>query len=136
MEKTIWTPGFSKGYDFKVYLDVGFAKEMMQSKIPYEMQSGLNKLGNDELKQFGVNWLIPYQFYKDSCFITQFDLGQNGVWLSVNNQTICDLLKEDKSQKIIEYHSHNVEYPKDAFVPLVLFSKWVEYKDILKQRIQ
>ena len=86
MERTIWTPHFCSEKDFKVYLDSGFAKEVMQSKIPNEMQKGMNELGNEELKRLGVNWLNPYEFYEDSCFVTQFNIGQNGQ----NNQLFLD----------------------------------------------
>jgi len=132
MERTIWTPHFCSEKDFKVYLDSGFAKEVMQSKIPNEMQKGMNELGNEELKRLGVNWLNPYEFYEDSCFVTQFNIGQNGVWLAVNHQTIDSLLEGSGSSKIIEYDSHNVDYSRDAYVLLVLFGKWVEYTDVLR----
>ncbi|GAJ08284.1 unnamed protein product, partial [marine sediment metagenome] len=132
MKKTIWTPRLYGRCDFGVYLDRDFAKEMFQSKVPTERQTRMNELANEELKRLGTDWLNPYTFYKDSCFITQFYIGQNGVWLSTNRQTIDNLLKEKESSKLIEYDSHNIDTPKQAYVLMALFDKWVEYADAFK----
>ncbi len=130
MEKTLWTPRFSAKYDFAVYLNRHFAIEMIQAKIPPERQVAMNNLGNEVLQSLGNNWSNPYTFHRDSCFVTQFYLGQNGVWLAAD--TTLDELLRDKSTKPIEYHSHNVDHPQQAYILMALFDKWVEYADILK----
>ncbi len=133
MERTIWTPRFYGEYDFEVYLDWDFAREMIQSRISTERQTKMNKLGDVELKRLGVNWLSPYTFHEDSRFITQFYIGQNGVWLATDHQTIDGLLnQEEESSNVIKYTSHNVDTPKQAYVLMMLFGKWVEYVDALK----
>ncbi len=130
MERTLWTPHFSAKYDFMVYLDRHFAREMIQSKIPSERQGAMNNLGNEVLKDLDTNWLNPYTFYRKSCFVNQFYLGQNGVWLAADI-TLNELVR-GKSTKPIEYHSHNVDTPKQAHALLTLFDRWVQYAEILK----
>jgi len=51
MEKLIWQPEFGPGCDFSIYLDRGFAEEMIQSKILPEINSFsdvMNSLNNIE----------------------------------------------------------------------------------------
>jgi hypothetical protein len=132
MDKTIWTPRFYGSCDFGVYLDRDFARDMIRSKIPNERQGRMNELANEELKRLGTNWSNPYTFYEDSCFISQFYIGQNGVCLSTNHQTIGDLLNGREFSKPIEYNSHNVDVPKQVYVLMLLFDKWIEYADTLK----
>lgn len=132
MEKTIWTPRLYGYCDFGVYLDEDFARDLIQSKVPDERQRRMNELANEELKTMGEYWLSPYTFHEDSCFISQIYIGQNGVWLSTNYQTIDELLKGKESSKPIEYTSHNVDSPKQAYVLMRLFDKWVEYADAFK----
>ncbi len=132
MEKTIWTPCLCGRYDFEVYLDTGFARDMIRSRIPIEKQTRMNELANEELKILKTNWLNPYTFYKDSFFITQFYIGQNGVWLSIDDQSIGDLLSEKESLKTIKYASHNIDTPKQFYILMTLFDKWVKYADTIK----
>ncbi len=134
MEKIIWTPCLYGKSDFKIYLDKNFAKEMIQSKIPIERQTNMNKLANEELKRLETNWLNPYNFYEDSCLITQIYIGQDGVWLSTNRQVIDNLLKEEKFFEPIEYNSHNTDTTKQAYVLIKLFNKWIDYSDALKAK--
>ena len=84
------------------------------------------------MKRFGINWRNPYTFYKDSCFISQFYIGQNGVWLSTNYQNIDELLNEKESLEPIKYHSHNVDIPEQAYVLMSLFSQWVEFSEAIR----
>lgn len=130
MERTLWTPCFSAKYDFAVYLDRPFAREMIQAKIPTARQEAMNNLGNKVLRRLEIDRLEPYSFHKDSCFVTGVYLGQNGVWLAAD--TTSDELLKDKSTRLIEYHSHNVDNSKQAHTLLALFDQWVTYSDILK----
>jgi len=132
MKRTLWTPRLYGECDFGVYLDQDFAKEMIQSRVPIERQTNMNELANKELKRLGTYWLNPYTFYEDSCFITQFYIGQNGVWLSTNHNTIDDLLSGKECSKPIEYDSHNVDTPKQAYILMALFDKWIEYADAFR----
>ncbi len=132
MKKIIWTPELYGTCNFRIYLDEDFAREIIQTKISDKEQARMNELANEELERLETNWLDPYKFHKDSCFVTQFYIGQNGVWLSTNYQTTKDLLKGEKSSKPIKYNSHNVDIPKQAYVLMTLFDKWVEYAGTFK----
>ena len=132
MEKTIWTPRLYGYCNFGVYLDRDFAKEMIQAKLSNKRQRRMNELANEELKRLRTNWSDPYTFHEASCFISQFYIGQNGVWLSTNHQTINDLINEKESSKPIEYSSHNVDFPSQAYILMRLFDKWIEYANVLK----
>lgn len=134
MEKIIWTPRLYGSCDFGVYLDKNFARDMIQSTVSNERQRRMNGLANEELRSLKINWLDPYLFYKDSCFVSQFNIGQNGVWLATDRHAINDLLSEEKSVKPIEYNSHNVDFPSQAYVLMRLFDKWVEYADVFKEK--
>jgi len=43
------------------------------------------------------------------------------------------LLVESKLEKAIEYSSHNVDRPAQAYTLMVLFGTWVEYADAFKE---
>jgi len=134
MDKLIWQPVFYSKYDFLVYLDTNFAKEMILSHTHINKQKRFNELMDEELKRLGVNWSNPCTFYGDSCFISQFYIGRNGVWLSTSHQTIDDLLKEKISSKCVEYNSHNVDVSNEAYALMFLFNKWVYYAEQLKTK--
>jgi hypothetical protein len=131
MEKVIWRPSITNRYDFAVYLDRDFAREMIRAQIPDKRQKRMNEIGNEELKGMGINWLSPYTFYEQSCFVSQVYIGRNGVWLATNCNNIESLLREGENEPI-EYHSHNVDTAKEAYVLMALFDKWVDLSDALK----
>jgi len=131
MNKLIWQPSLTNRYDFVIYLDFGFALEMIRTQIPAERQRRLNEIANDEIKQMGNNWRDPYTFHKSSCFISQVYIGNNGVWLSSNHQEIDRLLRGRES-KPIEYYSHNVDSSKEAYILMALFDRWISLSDALK----
>lgn len=133
MEKILWMPHSFNKCDLEVYLDRDFAQEMIQSRIPNERQRMMNELAKEALEQLGIRQLNPYGFHEDSCFITQFSLGEGGVWLSTGHQNIADLVKGKESPNPINYHSHNVDTPRHAYAFLVLFDKWARYANTLKK---
>ena len=132
MEETIWTPRLYGKYNFGINLDKDFARKIIQSRISTARQTWINELANNELKRLRTNWLDPYTFHKDSCLITQCYIGQNGVGLYIEYQIIDNLLKDKIYSKVIEYNSHNVDTPSQAYVLMNLFDKWVEYADAFK----
>ncbi|MDO8511609.1 MAG: hypothetical protein Q7S55_05605 [Nanoarchaeota archaeon] len=131
MDRIIWQPHFGSRYDFSVKLDRVFAEEMIDACIPLERQTRMNQLANEQLKRLQWDWLNPYTFHQESCFVSQFYLGNNGVWLSAEG--IDGLVLHEKSGKPIEYHSHNIDTPNQAYILMALFDRWVEYADILKK---
>jgi len=68
----------------------------------------MNELANEELKKLGVFWMNPYRFHEDSCFVSGL------------------ILDNDENLRV-ESHSH----PKQAFVLMRLFDKWIYYSDVL-----
>ena len=131
MTKIIWQPHFGPKYDFSINLDRIFAQEMIDARIPPERQFRMNQLANEQLKRLSRDWLDPYTFHENSCFVTQFYIGNNGVWLASDG--IDDLIKHREFKKPIEYHSHNVDTPNQAYILMALFDTWVEYADVLKK---
>jgi len=132
MEETIWTPRLYGKYNFGVNLDKDFAREMIQSRISTARQTRINELANKELEKLKTNWLNPYTFHEDSCLIIQCYIGQNGVGLSLKYQAVDNLLKDKIYSEVIEYDSHNVDTPSQAYVLMNLFDKWVEYAAAFK----
>ena len=132
MDKIIWQPHFGSRYDFSVDLNRTFAKEMIEARIPLERQLKMNELANEDLKRLDRYWLNPYTFHKDSGFVSQFYIGNNGVWLSTDNDEINSLVRNETLGKPIEYHSHNIDTPKEAYILMVLFDTWAKYAEILK----
>ena len=134
-KKIIWQPELVlTGCGFNVFLDKRFAKEMLDSPLSYENQRNMNELGAKDLKSLGIDWREPYAFQNNSCLIGQIYLGMNGVWLSTSPRDLNNLVKEKdlKGVRDIEYGSHNVDTPRNAYALMYLFSKWIEYADVLK----
>jgi len=127
MERIIWQPEFCSGYDFNVYLDRVFAREMIKTNLSSEQQNRMNELANEELQRRNVHWRYPYTFHENSCFIQQFYIGSNGTSLSTGHQSIKSLIEDEDSSKLIKYKSHNVDSSKQAFVLMKLVDMWVYY---------
>ena len=131
-EKRIWQPELiPRSYGFKVWLDNGFAKEMLETPLAYKNQRQLNKLASEDLKVHGIKWPEPYSFHNNSCLINQVYVGNDGCWLSTSH-TGLDSILTGRNTKNIEYDSHNVDFSSNAYGLLMLFSKWVELADTLK----
>ncbi|MBI3333882.1 hypothetical protein HYZ97_00130 [Candidatus Pacearchaeota archaeon] len=130
MEDIIWQPKFCTGYDIAIFLDKEYAKEALESMASEEKKARLNELGNEELIRRGINWLEPYQFHATSCLLTTVNIGQGGIWLNADNNSIRNL--EESSNKSLEYHSHNVHSMGEAFALMSLFDMWARYAILLK----
>ena len=133
-DKIVWQPSLGSKYGFEVRLDRAFARDTVQAKIPAENQKRLNVLAYEELKRFRINYQEPYRFHEDSCFVREFHLGMNGIWLTTDHYTVSQLVKDDPSLKKVNYHSHNVDVARDAFALMTLVDIWVKYSDILKEK--
>ena len=134
MDGIVWQPFglWGRNQDFGVLMDECFAREMISLKIPEERQGRMNEMANEELRRRGVNWKNPYQFHKDTAFIEQIYLGQNGVWLAIESYTTrADLLKDKEIGKHIIYYSHNVDTSKQRNDLLNLMDLWVHYSDAI-----
>ena len=129
MEKILWMPQLITRYEFVVYLDRTFAKEMAQTPLSQERQNRMNQIGSEELKGMGTNWLNPYSFYNNSCLVDQIYIGGNGKWLAA---TGLDRLADTDKLKPVEYYSHNVDTSREAYILMALLSKWAYLSDALK----
>jgi hypothetical protein len=132
-KEIIWQPlfVFPPKYDFSVHLNNNFARQMIEAKIPNEMQRRMNEIASEGLKGFNISHLEPYVFYRDSCFVQQINIGMNGTWLAAG-MNIENFLREKKDLDAIEYSSHNVDNLHQAFALNTLFDKWIQYSDVLR----
>ena len=134
-ERIIWQPFFNyDDYEFKVWLDRNFARQMATSTLSPERTKRMNELGRDKLKSLGINWLSPYTFYENTGLVSSFHLGHGGKWLGTSDRSIKNLLDDDKKEEPLKYHSHNLEFPKETHALLALFSQWIHYSDILREK--
>ncbi len=132
--KIIWQPSLSdSGYEFCVNLDREFAKKAIRTKSSDKNQRCMNNLGNNYLKSRKESHLNPYSFHEDSCFVKGIYIGHNGVWLSTNYSIVDGLLKKEDSNEEVKYHSHNIDYPSNAWTLMRLFEDWIRYFDCLKE---
>lgn len=134
-ERIIWQPEFSAEYGFAVSLDKEIATDFIKVKIPAERQKRMNELAKEEiLKKTRNLFPDPYIFHEDSALITGVYLGNGGVWLATDRGSIDSLLREEKTQGHIKYHSHNVDHLQDAFILLKLFGLWASYYNIMTDK--
>jgi len=132
--RIIWQPHLNcEGYEFHVYLDREFARQMATSPLSPEIAKRMNELGRDKLKSLGINWPSPYTFYGNTGLVSSFHLGDGGKWLGTSDSSIKNLLDDDKKERPLKYHSHNLERPKETHALLTLFSQWTNYSDILRE---
>ena len=134
MEKLIWQPVLNQGAEFSVYLDQEFARRMIKSPASEQMRRRMNELANEDLKRFSIGWREPYLFHEGSAFISQFYIGRNGVWLSIDDNSIKQLQGDSVLTNPVEYHSHNVDMREESYVLMYLFDKWIRYADILSEK--
>jgi len=133
-KQTIWTLRFCAGYDFGIYLDRQFAKDMIESKIPYDTQKKMNELGSEVLKDFGTNHPEPYLFHEDTALVSQINIGGNGIWVATDRHNIDDLLQgKQELSRPVDYTSHNTDCSKDTFRLMRLFGLWVDYADVIRE---
>lgn len=133
IEKIIWQPSFCQGKnDFKISLDLNFARKMITAPIPIKNQENLNRMVNERLEEWKLACMDPYHFYKDTAFVDEIHIGGNGRWLATDHPSKQSLLRKDKYQERFEYYSHNIDTSFDAIALLSLFDIWVQYSEILK----
>ncbi len=132
MEKLIWTPKQINKYSFEIYLDVGFAKELLEAKCIEKTRENMNRLGNDLLKNFRYSLKKPYKFHKDTCFISEIHMEHDDLALTTNETTLESLVRKNKKPDFITYKSKNMQNLSEAYVLMALFNQWVEYSEVLK----
>jgi len=126
----IWQLGsvYQPTYDFRVILDRDFVEKVISLHVPLEGQRRMNELGSEVIRRFGhKNTLTPYLFDKDSAFVRNFSLGENGAWLSVDNCQGKSPLEIYKSPKNIPFSSHNVNNSSQAYALMSLVDMWASY---------
>ena len=133
-QRIVWQPEFvTDDYEFRIYLDPEFAREMIEARISPEKQKRLNEIANEELKRLRYSWIDPYEFHGHSAFVQQVYIGRNGKWLSASRATVEGVIA-GKAEPVI-YHSHNVDGSADALTLIRLFNKWIWYSDVITERV-
>jgi hypothetical protein len=124
--KVIWQPIYRpRIFEFEVVLDRDFVMEMLNTKTSIKRQNYVNDLAA-ELLNINKN---PYQFYRDSCFVSRFSMNDNEAWLTGD----CPIEHYFKNKsKPIKYYSHNVDDSDKAYNLFALVSLWVRYANNLK----
>lgn len=115
-----------------ILLDRDFAEDMLASKIPFEAQKRMNQLSLETLISKGFNWHDPLIFHEDTALVTEFHLGNGGVWLSMDSSSRFSLLNQNDKKEPLKYHSHNARYSSHSYALMALVDRWVEYADLLK----
>jgi len=124
--KIVWQPIYRPGmFEFEVVLDRNFAMEMINTKTPVKRQNHMNDLATELLK-LTAN---PYQFYRDSCFVSRLNLANNEAWLE-GDRPIENYFRN--ISKPIKYYSHNADDPHKTYQLFALFSLWIRYANNLK----
>lgn len=130
MDKIVWQPEFYSGCEFKVFVDNDFAMKMLGITMSREQQNRMNELAKEKLESRGIKWPAPYSFHENTAFIHQIYIGGNGKWLSTNMPDLERRIKAGGLPKPIEYNSHNIDYPSEAFALLQLVDMWHYYSNI------
>lgn len=130
-KKVIWQPEgiYQPGHDFGVLLDRVFAIEMGNSEVFPSTQRRMNDQGDEIITELGHSWSNPYDFYKDSFLVTQFNLGGNGVRLALDRPVSHYLSKPKENDDPVKYCSHNVDTSSQAYALMALFDMWVQYSN-------
>ena len=130
IDKIVWQPGgiYQSGNDFHIALENKFAEKLLASKIGAERQ--MINYAREVVKERGINYPEVYIFHKDTAFVSEFHIGHNGKWLSLErNMGIMPRADE----KYI-YHSHNADSSSDAYALMALFDMWGSYADFLIEK--
>ncbi len=128
----VWQPFavYQGKYGFGIKLDRCFALEMIAAKVPKKLQDRMNVLGEELNQKIGYSYPSPYDFHKDTAFVSGFYLGSNGIWLALDDHLGAEPLSEDRP---LQYSSHNVDASRDAYALMALVDMWVEYSEVLKK---
>jgi hypothetical protein len=135
MNKVIWQPRdlYQPSLDFDVDLDSDFAREMLGLKLSPGVLGQMKSLGLETASRFGFNYPEPYNFQENTGLITGFYIGKNGTWLSTSRDLLYELEHSPKSDKPLEYSSHNIDSTNEAYALMALFDRYVQYAGTLKE---
>jgi len=132
-KKVVWQPMavYQPSYDFGIYLDRTFAKEMLSAKVSEEKQSRMNKSALETLVRLEFNYPVPLSFHRNTGLVTEFNIGSGETWLTIDSGDKYSLLNQEDENKLIKYSSHNVDNASKAYALMALVDRWAEYPDIL-----
>jgi hypothetical protein len=127
-DKTVWQPTalYQPGYEFGILLDPDLALRMLSTELDSRTKENLKKLGLETIVRMGYNYPEPYLFYGNSWLVQEFDIGNNGKWLSLDSSQRLDNIRIP-----LKYSSHNVDTSKEAYALMALVDRWVEYFNLL-----
>ncbi len=131
MNNPIWQPEFSATYDFRILVCSDFVKSTLESKLSDEERRTINTAAERTIERLGFSQSDPIDFYKDSAFVLQFNLGENGLWMATD-RPVENLVRDlyDLITKPIPFYSHNCNGSSGAHALMQLMSVWVEYTKI------
>ncbi|MEX2017179.1 MAG: hypothetical protein WD876_01780 [Candidatus Pacearchaeota archaeon] len=130
-KRLVWQPTdlYQTGHEFNIILDRKFAEEMLSVKINSQTRRRLDEV----IKELNPKNFNPhFQYYEDTAFVLQFNLGFGGNWLAVNGtygKNPLDVFDDF----YIPYSSHNVDTSADAYSLMRLVDFWVEHADTIKE---
>lgn len=132
MKEIIYQPFnvFTRGYDFGIRLDNNFARKMSCARIEKEKQARMSQIAFETERMFGFDWSTPLTFYEDTALVREFNLGNNGIWLSANSGDV-DKIVDWTHRKPLVYNSHNVDRSNQACALMALFDRWIFYSESL-----
>ena len=131
-ERIIWQPVFIHRCEFYINLDRTFAKEMLAIRRSPQTVFNMNRLANERVKYL-CSLSNPYHFYKESALLEQIYTGGNGRSLAANLSQENWFNTERPLEEPVQYITHNVDTPQQAWILTNLFELWVRNSDILKE---
>lgn len=132
MKRVVWQPFglYQPGFDFGIYLDAAFVKEMAGTKIAPTHQGNMQRLGYETLQRLGGISRTPYDFLEDTALVRGFHLGVDGRWLTTEAKA-SELMFANQTDTPVEFHSHNIDTLHQQRRLLALVDQWVEYAPLL-----
>jgi len=123
-------------FGFSVKLDYDFAKKALENEISERTYNDLRKIGNMTIENIDLTSFDsfsgrPYHFVtnndgKSTNLVQWFQVPGNSCDLGLDWSQINYLKEEEKYRNYIEYMSHNIDSPKQAYALLSNFTSWVD----------
>ena len=134
-EKVIWQIyDFEKnGHNFKIRLDRDFAVEMLNTKISRDLKKEIKERGHQEIVNRGYIGKPKFVFYKNTAFVLQFSLGNNGRRLYIPQRNKRNPL-EVYPEGDIKYSSRGMGSASNSYSIFRLIDLWVQNKDMIKEQ--
>ena len=86
MKEIIWQPMgiYACGYEFGILVDREFVEQTMSLQMSQEKQQKMIRLSRETIKRQGYDSGIPFNFDGKTYLVRQFNIGNNGKWLTLD----------------------------------------------------